>query len=210
VQRLVEIVSVHGLALHPRAQPLPARGELPGMTAVDGLRRGLRFGFVGGSDAHGLVWHHGVGRKRDPWACGLTVVWTERLERTALFDALRARRTAATSGAPIQLFARVAGLAMGAAGTARAPVRVQAWVDGFRPPARLTVFRDGQRIQQRVFESLPARLDWHDSGVDPGDHAYYIQVVQTDAAPVEAAWSSPVFVRVAPAAGRAAGGRNGS
>ncbi len=210
VQRLVEIVSVHGLALHPQTQPLPARGELAGMTAVDGLRRGLRFGFAGGSDAHGLVWHHGVGRKRDPWACGLTVVWVERLERAAVFDALRGRRTAATTGAPIRLFFRAAGRPMGAVGRATAPVRLQARVSGARPPLRLDVFRDGRSIHRRTADHTSAALDWMDRGVDPGTHAYYIQVVQTDAEPLEAAWSSPVFIRVAPAAGRSAGERSGS
>ena len=64
-------VSCHGCYEHAE-HPLGQRGELRDQMADVMLKRGHRFGFTGSSDSHGLLWHHGEARKRDPYRTGLT------------------------------------------------------------------------------------------------------------------------------------------
>ena len=196
IQRLFEVVSVHGASEHLDNLPIPSRGAMQGMFAVDGLRRGLRFGFVGGSDAHGLLWHHGLGRKRDPWTCGLTGVYATAGDRGSLFDALYARRTFATSGERISVFLRAGGVPMGGEGRVEAPVHFEISVDGGSPKKRVFVIRDGRVIREKEFVSESLTMDDADAEVGPGRHSYYVRVITGEGDRAEVAWSSPVFVTV--------------
>jgi hypothetical protein len=49
IQRHFEVVSVHGGSDEPKG-PIENRGHLEGMYAVDGYKKGLRFGLIAGSD----------------------------------------------------------------------------------------------------------------------------------------------------------------
>ena len=60
------------------------RGELDDQFAKPQLDRGLRFGFIANSDSHGLLWHHGECRKRDPFRTGLTAVISATRTREAI------------------------------------------------------------------------------------------------------------------------------
>ncbi len=72
----------------------------------DGLQRGYRFGFVGGSDFHNcfsaIVNEHGI-----------TGVYAPALTREAILEAMRARRTFATTGSRMILDFRCNGRLMG-------------------------------------------------------------------------------------------------
>ncbi|MCA9582040.1 MAG: DUF3604 domain-containing protein, partial [Myxococcales bacterium] len=65
VQPVWEICSCHG-CYESFAHELGQRGDLRDQMVDAVLRRGHRFGFIASSDGHGLLWHHGVARKRDP------------------------------------------------------------------------------------------------------------------------------------------------
>ena len=112
VDRLVELWSMHGSSegYDRRDRPLlpPRRDE--GVMA--GLRNGLRFGFTGGSDTHSAR-PGGSAKEPRPYWGGLCAVWAERLTRRSLFEALRARRTYALTGARIALKFSVNGAPMG-------------------------------------------------------------------------------------------------
>ena len=84
-------------------------GEMRGRHVVEALRRGYRFGFVGGGDIHD-------GRPGDAlhsesylpgptgfWPAGYTAVLTPSLTRDAVFDAIRDRNTYATTQTRIYL-----------------------------------------------------------------------------------------------------------
>ena len=95
---VVEIVSTHGasdtgsgaIACYHTMGPYGAAGGIE-----EGLERGHRFGFVGGTDHHGgYPGHHGGGR---------TAVMAPALTRESLFEALRARRCYAATGDKIAL-----------------------------------------------------------------------------------------------------------
>ncbi|MCX7625826.1 MAG: CehA/McbA family metallohydrolase [Candidatus Sumerlaeaceae bacterium] len=113
VMPLVEIVSVHGAHEFMGNRPLVHRGGMRGYFAQDGLARGLKFGFIGGTDCHGLLWQHGECWKRDPYEGGLACVLAKELTREAIFDALRKRRCYATSGIRMRMVFEINGAPMG-------------------------------------------------------------------------------------------------
>jgi hypothetical protein len=192
-QPVWEICSCHGCYLHADHE-LGARGDLRDQMVEDVLRRGLRFGFIACSDGHGLLWHHGVARKRDPFRTGLTAVQATECTRAAIIEAIRARRCYATSGAPIWLDLVADGEhPMGSEIAARGPVRLEARARG------------ASAIREISLVASAGRLAVASGRADPGDDAacaatvhaeiehgwVYARVVQEDG---EMAWSSPIFV----------------
>ena len=182
VQRHFEIVSVHGLSETPGEQTVEARHNDGGTYAVDGLAAGVEFGFLGGSDGHGLRWHHGIGRKEDPWVTGLTgVECAAPCDRAALWDALDAQRTWATTGPEMVARVEVDG-------------RTVRWsARGTEPLEQVLILRDGVEAHVVDLATVEAEGRWVDTDATPGRHSYYMRVVQPGP---ELAWSSPVFVEL--------------
>ncbi len=198
IQRAVEIVSVHGVAEAPGGV-LPSRGAVEDGWVVDGLARGEPLGLLGGTDSHGLLWHHGLGLRRDPWAHGLTCAFVQAPGQAGLFEALRQRRTCASTGAPIAVILNVGELTIGQQGEIPAPVVVEYTVKGSRDLQLVTVIRDGQEVARIPVQGLHASGAWVDEGVAPGEHVYYLRVQQAPRGDVvDLAWSSPNFVTVVP------------
>lgn len=178
-----EIVSCHG-CYETAGSALGMRGEHTDQLADVMLRKGHRFGFVGGSDSHGLLWHHGEARKRDPFRTGLTAVQASALERDAIFEALRARRCYATSGAKILLDVRVNGAPMGSALDTRA-MRVEARAVGTTPVTSLELVTERGVVTRRDGDADELTVE----ATTDADFVY-ARVTQADG---EMAWSSPVF-----------------
>ncbi|HUU00626.1 MAG TPA: CehA/McbA family metallohydrolase [Myxococcota bacterium] len=199
LQPQFEIVSLHGVSEHPGNLPVPPRPAATGSGtfAIDGLDRGLIFGFVGGTDAHGLIWHHGVARHRDPWTCGLTAVLASKNTRTEIFDSIRARRTFATSGKPLVALMTAGGVAMGQAGRAKAPLDIMFYARGTKKLVSVSIVRDA-KVVHRVRPGLKEyRAAWVDRHAAPGRHYYYLRAQQgRGKAGADLAWSSPVFVTI--------------
>jgi hypothetical protein len=183
-QPVWEICSCHGCYEHPN-HPLGYRGELEDQFAKPLLDRGLRFGFIANSDSHGLLWHHGECRKRDPFRTGLTGVIAAKRTRRAILEALRARRCYATSGAKILLDVRVAGFPMGSELDIEGPVEVH---------VRALGTTDIERIELMT----PAGVGASDEPGSPSvsfvgevEAPYvYCRITQADG---EMAWSSPIW-----------------
>ena len=131
-----------------------ADGILPGTFTMDGLRRGHRFGLIASSD-HG----HGA---------SYVGAYAERLDRAAVFDALRQRRVFGASTRGIVLDFRVAGAFMGSETVASGPVDVQAYVRGYTDLARIDVVRDGETVHSVLpdpdlpdgWQAVRLRLEW--------------------------------------------------
>ena len=199
IQRHFEIVSVHGAFEDPATQPIPTRSAKRGMFAVDGLARGSRFGFIGGSDGHGLLWHHGVGRRMDPWGHGLTGVLVDSNARTAVWDALYARRTFATSGPRMWIVSAIGGTVLGGLVETKPPIEVRWLGRGTLPLGELAVVRDGKLVHRERVDAQQTRGRWVDNNVGPGRHSYYVRIDQGEGIEMtDAAWSSPIFVVVPP------------
>src|SRR5690606_26580151 len=86
---------------------------MKGYFVQDALANGLRFGIIGGSDAHGLIWHHKMSRKRDAYRAGLAVLLAPECTRHALFDAMKKRRAYGTTGTKPRVEFRVNNHLMG-------------------------------------------------------------------------------------------------
>lgn len=199
IQRHVEIVSVHGAFEDPRTQPIPTRAAKRGMFAVDGLKRGNRFGFIGGSDAHGILWHHGVGRRMDPWGHGLTGVIVDRIARTDVWDAIYARRTFATSGARMTVVTAIGDATQGGQLPTKAPVTLRWHGRGTIPIEELVVVRDGVIVYRQAVSSHETDGRYIDETVTPGRHSYYVRLQQgVGLQTTDLAWSSPIFVTIEP------------
>ena len=185
-QPVWEICSCHGCYEH-WAHELGQRGELRDQMVDAVLKRGHRFGFIASSDGHGLLWHHGVARKRDPFRTGLTAVQASACTREDIMDAIRNRRCYATSGAKIIINLEVDGQPMGAeAKLDAASVLVE--VAGTAPLKSVELV-DAKGIVNSWQPSetrFEVRVDVH------ADRYLYLRVRQQDG---EMAWSSPVFTR---------------
>jgi hypothetical protein len=190
LQPVWEICSVHGAYEHGGEQGIPPRRDvvLPGQFILDALAAGLVFGFVGGTDSHGLRWHHGVCRIPDPYRAGLTAVLAEPTRRDVL-DALRARRCYATSGARVLLSVEVEGAPMGSEIQHPAP-ELHVRFEGTAPVERLSIVQDGAEALALGGE---AKLELsHRLTVREPVSWFYVRVVQRDG---ETAWSSPIWCR---------------
>lgn len=152
------------------------------------LEGGARFGFVGGSDGHGLLWHHGMSHRADSHRTGLTGVWAPRLGRAEVLAAVRARRTWATTGEPLVLGFKADGAWMGEV-LAQAPRRLEVRVQLTGAGGRLQVFApvSGRTAVVAAGAAVSGSFDLPALGV----HGFlYVRVTQEDGA---LAWASPVF-----------------
>jgi hypothetical protein len=118
----------------------------------DALRRGYRVGVVAGSDDHmGRPGRSSPGRNDRRFVRGgLTAIYADDLSRRGLFDALRARRCYATTGARILLQVAVDDRAMGASYTTATPPTIRYDVAGTAPIERVEVFNGLERIDSHV------------------------------------------------------------
>jgi hypothetical protein len=192
IQPLAEICSVHGVFEYMGNMPIPHRGARPGQFVQDGLNRGLRFGLVGGSDQHGLVWHHGVCWKRNAYRAGLTGVLAKELTREAIFDAMKKRRTFAATGVKLRPVLTVAGLTMGEEGTVGEPPLVSVDVLALGQIRWITVVRNGQDLVRYGGENKRSRFSFTDDSIPENQTSYYYLRVELEDGNM--AWTSPIWV----------------
>lgn len=204
-----EISSWHG-RYEFYGNPWEGRRQIPGHQYQDALRRGRRVGVMGASDTHHLT----------PGEGGLTAVLAGGLDRASLFDAIRARRNYATTGARIVLDFTIDGEPMGSQVQAGDRINLSVAVEGTAAIDRVEIVRDLVdtfaviRLEQvagtqrgafyvydpadpqggrRVPTEDLSRLEvkFEDAVRSTGETAYYMRVTQLDG---HQAWSSPIWV----------------
>lgn len=162
---------------------------------------GHRIGVIGGSDNH-----FGTPGMNDfvptiPHHAGLAVVLASELTREGIFSGLYDRHCYATTGARILVDVTVDGLEMGAeavrAGGSRLPVRISVAGTARVESVELLKYSDGDFI---VLPGLLERANDMDVSMELVDTLeastlYYVRVRQADG---EWAWTSPVWIDVAP------------
>lgn len=188
IERCVEIWSNHGSSEGYDGDDRPLSACDPNHTAYAALRRGLRLGFVAGSDSHS---GRPGGSAREPgghWG-GLTGAWAPALSRRGIFGALRQRHTFALTRARIVLHMTVNGVLMGGeAPTAeRARIRIEVWTPGTL--ARVEILKNTRCVRTIEPKGDHVRLEWED--LTGGPAYYHCRVTQTDG---ELAVGSPVWV----------------
>ncbi len=192
LQPCFEVVSCHGSYEAREDRLIGRRGPDRGPFLKELLASGMRFGFTGGSDGHGLLWQHGVSRKRDAHRTGLVAVIAATLDRHAVMEAIKARRVYATTGEKIWLRLWVEGRPMGSVVDAGrgSMVRVKVQVEAGGPLAAVSLVTAGSEIPLDVAGD---RVDWEiDLDLAPDAARFlYVRVVRSDG---ECAMSSPVFL----------------
>ena len=201
-ERLVELHSVWGNSERPASagNPRPIRaheGEKLGQHVVDALKRGYRFGFVGGGDIHdGRPGDELHSRQEypDQYALlhrqGIMGVWARELTREAVFEALWERRCFATTNVRTYLEFEVCGQPMGSEITCSGARSLRVRAASEAPFARMNVVLNGEDLVTVAPGSR--EVDW--GGEDGGSAAcdwYYVRLTRADG---EMAWSSPIWV----------------
>lgn len=202
---VVEIHSKWGTSEY-RGNPNPLHEIHAGPSyVVDLLNRGLKLGFIGGTDTHATM-PGGFGEDaghidRLP---GLTAVLAPQLGREAVFRAIQSRDCYATSLERIYLDVTVAGARPGQTiewPDARAPRKIAVIAAGRSDLLSVDIVRNGETVHSQKPDSWQSSLDFTD-GQDlhgiclDSRHLgrfvyYYVRITCTSGAQ---AWSSPVWL----------------
>jgi hypothetical protein len=150
------------------------------------LQRGWRVGTDGSQDKHQATWGEGP-----HW----TVALARRLDRQAILDAIRARRTYSTFDRNMRLDFTLDGEDMGAT-IARPAGKLPLTVivtdpDGADKIARIEAIADGKVVASVAPGAASYRWITRVSLV-PGRHYVYVRVTEADG---NQAWSSPIWVQ---------------
>ena len=203
---LLEIYSKWG-ASEFRGNPVPLNEVHTGPSyAVDLLRRGLRLGFIAGTDTHATMpAGYGVEPSEHLTALpGMTAVSARTLRREAIFQGLQSRACYAASGERTILRVQLNSLSQGMLcrwSDTRRPRTISVIVAGQSDICSIELIRNGESIQQIHPQS------WHWTGdfIDdtplhthslPSPHLgnfvfYYIRITCASGA---RAWSSPIWL----------------
>jgi len=119
----------------------------------------------------------------------LAAVWAERCERRSIWQAIRERRTYATTGARVILQMTVNGRRAGSEIESSGPVRVQVRAHACAPVERVDLIRNDRCLRSWRTGALDVDL-LHVDERPLRDGAYYVRLRQTDG---EYAWSTPVW-----------------
>jgi hypothetical protein len=172
------------------------------MTADEILKTGARLGFTGGGDCHegrvGFSAEDASGQGVTPhtfaavllYRCGMTAALMPTLDRLPLVQAIRNRRTYATTGARILLEFSVSGVPMGGVGQAQVAT-CSAVVHAVEPLRDIEIVKDGEVVSTHPGSGRDMTFSWCDPDPPTREHSYYLRVVQQDG---EMAWSSPVWI----------------
>ncbi|MFB3896540.1 MAG: CehA/McbA family metallohydrolase [bacterium] len=195
VQTCIEIVSNHGAYEYMGNEPIKHRGGIPGCFIQDGLAKGLKFGIIGGSDGHGLLWQHGVGYKRDTWRAGWSGILAKSLTREGILDAYRNRRTYATTGEKILVDFQADNHVLGEEYSTNTAPEFSIHVKGTNLLHYVYLIRNNEVIQTNGGDSYEARFKFTDTKIPKGTNWYYLRVLQRDGS---MAWSSPIWITYQP------------
>jgi hypothetical protein len=188
LERVMEIWSMHGSSEGYDDSDRPLWRHNSNCTAMAALRKGLRLGFVAGSDTHSA---RPGGSAKEPmryWG-GLAAVWAKDLTRQSIYDAIRARRTYALTRARIVLRMTVNNAWMGSElpTSDLAQIRIEVWSLG--PIAKVQVMKNTHVLREFGPFGDECRIELED--VTGGPAFYHCCVIQTDG---ELAVCSPVWV----------------
>lgn len=180
---VAEICSVHGVSEH-FGGPLAIYHPVEGAFIQDALAKGYMLGFVGGGDSHNG--HPGIPYADAP-VFGLTGVYARGLTREAVWEAITARRTYATTGERIILRFRINGAWMGEEINASQPLTIFAEAVPCAPVSEFALLHNGKVIHS----AKSARMNYRYEGkVAAGDY-FYVRLTQENS---HMAFSSPIWM----------------
>lgn len=205
MEPVVEIYSYHG---NSECEDCPHTIYNPYLTGRHDVRHGLElgnhFGFIASTDCHQgragnytyrywlldfVRWFY---RGKPVPGQGTAAVYAKELTREGIFEALRSRRTYATTGARIVLEVRANGHFMGEAFDADGPVELEIRAMGLREIRKVEIIRNGRVVKKFEGTGVEFAATFVDEEAGEGEDYYYVRVWQADG---HLAWSSPVWAR---------------
>jgi hypothetical protein len=198
--RVAEIYSCWGDSLQHDPRLMLGAHHVPELAFIHAIRDGYRLGFVANSDSHdghpgnaqgtpvrNHLFHH--------YGSGVTGVLVSERSRSAVLDALRARRSFAATAAGFAVATSLEGEPMGSdIPIARLPDHPTLFVEIVSdvPVASVEVYRGGYLVDTCRLTDQTARIEWIDDAGKPGQAtSYFTRVIREDG---ETAWSSPHWV----------------
>jgi hypothetical protein len=167
-----------------------SNGEMRGRHVVDALKKGYRFGFVGGGDIHdgrtGDQLHnesYPPAATRNFYPAGYTAVFAPSLTRDSVFDAIKNRKTYATTQSRIYL-----DVTFGETQQGHTLDIAAASEEGIREVAVVLNGDDVQKIQPDTDRQIISRKKLP-VPMEPGDFCYVRIITEKD----NMAWSSPCW-----------------
>lgn len=188
IEPVIELWSMHGSSEGYDESDRPLVTRDLANTVMDALRRGLRLGFVAGSDTHSARPGGSVKEPLPYWG-GLAAIWAKDLTRRSLFEAIRARRTYALTRSRIFMRMIVNGAWMGSqlpySDTAEISIRV--WAPG--EISKVEIMKNTRVLKIFGPFSDSCEIDFHDHVEEPS--FYHCRVTQSNG---ELAVCSPVWI----------------
>lgn len=199
---LVEIYSTHGNSEYMDC-PRHVLWQVPGQGVVDALRKGFCLGLIGSSDYHEVLTGNPLRIQDTPRTvnnrhmqsrCGLAAVRANGLTREALFDAMRSRRTFATSGIRGYVDFSVNDHEMGTEFSIARPAeprRIKIAVAAPERIVKIEIVRNGEAVKDLADGRWFFEGEWTDTTPRPESAFYYLRVTTERE---DFIWSSPVWV----------------
>ncbi len=182
LQPVLEVTSAWR-QLREESTEMKASGKV--QSAWEALERGYKIAFVGSGDTHWL----GPGEDY-----GITGAYVKELTREGVFEAIRARRVYASTGARMLLDFRVNDTFMGGETVVSGEPRISVDVTGDGDLSQLEVVRDRRIVYAVPGAGKRAAFQFVDKTGNPDKRKasyYYLRITQKDKGKV---WSSPVYV----------------
>jgi hypothetical protein len=142
------------------------------------LEKKLKLGFIASSD-HGST------------HMSFAAVYAKAVDRPAIFDGLRSRRTYAATDKILVDFA-IGEAIMGQETTVEGKPELKVTVEGTAPIAQIDVIKNGTFAYATKPGGVRAQFSFRDEQWNGGDAFYYVRVIQQDK---NMAWASPIWVR---------------
>lgn len=167
------------------------------------LNQGGIIGFTGGGDCHegkcGFSVEDANGQGNIPhtfaprllFRCGLTGAMMKELNRSELIEALRDRRTYATSGARILLEFSINDLHMGQSGEVIGDPCISSFIYACGNIEKVEIIRNGEAVFEETPNLIDFKCKWEDKHLERGNYWYVIKMKQIDDHIV---WSSPIWI----------------
>jgi len=158
-------IQFHDPSLEPAVEIVSSHGAFEWMLR-DSLERGYHMGFLGGSDSYtGRPGDDRPGYQTRRYSkAGLTGIYAQDISLDAFFDAMRAKRVYATTGARMIVAVEADGNFMGSEYATKSSPTIRAQVRGTGPLEKVELFRGLECIGQAPLDVQPAkkrvRIQW--------------------------------------------------
>jgi len=175
--------------------------EAAGHFAVDGLRKGFRFGFTGGSESHDgragypvMHAHMPLNQLNFNYCGGLTGVWARRKTRDALWGSLWNRKTISTTGQRSIAYMEIDGVPCGGSLETESKYgTLRGFVHSCAPISSLMIVKNNLNWREISTDGMDSNflfdaIEFPERGKTDW---YYLRITESDGNMV---WTSPIWV----------------